>query len=340
MEAQMNIMTDFTIIEAPSNLGLKPGSVEHLAGALLDAGLARRLGARRHARLAVPPYDSRRDPETGILNPARIHDFSVMLADIVAPVVARGSFPVVLGGDCSILLGNLLALRRGGRRHGLLFLDGHADFYQPEASPTGEAADMDLALSTGRGPAILTDMEGMRPLVRDEDVAVLGQRDAKQAREYGSQPLPPTIFAQDLAELRRVGADEAARAAVEHLCRLRDNGGLDGFWIHLDVDVLDDAIMPAVDYRMPDGLSWQELETILNAAMRSGRARGINITIFNPTLDRNGAIARELVNTLARGLVRSPDARLELCAQRQRRMGLAFNGTIGKTGRNQALQCG
>ena len=312
-------MPDFTIIEAPSHLGLKPGGVEHLPDALLDAGLARRLDARRHARLAVPPHDPRRDPETGILNPARIRDFSVMLADIVGPVVTRGSFPVVLGGDCSILLGNLLALRRSGRRHGLLFLDGHADFYQPEASPTGEAADMDLALSTGRGPGIVANIEGMRPLVRDEDVAVLGQRDAAQAREHGSQPLPPTIFVQELQELRRVGADEAARAAVEHLCRPE----LDGFWIHLDVDVLDDSIMPAVGYRMPDGLSWHELETILNAAMRSGRAVGIDITIFEPTRDKDGTIARELVNTLARGLVRSPDARLELCAQRQRRMGLA-----------------
>ena len=314
-------MTDFTIIEAPSNLGLKPDSVEHLAGALLDAGLARRLDARRHARLAVPPYDPRRDSDTGILNAARIRDFSVMLADIVGPVVARGGFPVVLGGDCSILLGNLLALRRSGKRHGLLFLDGHADFYQPEASPTGEAADMDLALSTGRGPDVLTNIEGLRPLVRDADVAVVGPRDAEQAHELGSQPLPPTMFAQDLDEVRRVGAEEAARAAVEHLSRQAP----DGFWIHLDVDVLDDAIMPAVGYRMPGGLSWQELETILNAAMRSGLARGINITIFEPKLDATGSIARDLVNTLARGLVRSPDARLELCAQRQRRMGLGFS---------------
>jgi arginase len=81
--------------------------------------------------------------------------------------------------------------------------------------------------------------------------------------------------------------------------------------------------MPAVDYRMPDGLTWDELETILSAAMRSKRALGINITIFNPAPDQDGRIARDLVNALARGLVRSPDARLELCAQRQRRMGLA-----------------
>lgn len=318
-------MTDFTIIEAPSNLGLKPDSVEHLGGALLEAGLARRLDARRHARLAVPPYDARRDPDSRILNAARIRDFSVMLADIVGPVVTRGSFPVVLGGDCSILLGNLLALRRTGRRHGLLFLDGHADFYQPEASSTGEAADMDLALSTGRGPQILANLEGLRPLVRDADVAVLGPRGAAQAHEYGSQPLPPTIFAQDLDEVRRVGAGEAARAAIEHLAR----PDLDGFWIHLDVDVLDDAIMPAVGYRMPGGLSWQELETTLNAAMRSGHARGIDITIFEPKRDKTGGIARDLVNALARGLVRSPDARLELCALRQRRMGLLAGARPG-----------
>jgi arginase len=316
-------MTEFTIIEAPSNLGLKPG-VERLGDALLDAGLARRLDARRHARLAVPPYDPVRDPATHMLNPTRIRDFSIMLADIVGPVVQRGSFPVVLGGDCSILLGNLLALRRTGRRHGLLFLDGHADFYQPEASTTGEAADMDLALSTGRGPDVVTNLEGLRPLMRDADVAMIGQRDAEQAAGYGSPPVPPTIFNQDLATLRRQGAEETARAAIEHLAR-KD---LDGFWIHLDVDVLDDAIMPAVDYRMPDGLSWDELAIVLNAAMRSGKARGINVTIFNPDLDQDGHIARDLVNGLTRGLTRSPDARLELCAQRQRRIGVAplFSG--------------
>ena len=313
-------MTDFTIIEAPSPLGLKPGGVEHLPDALLNAGLAWRLDATRYARLAVPPYSAERDPATGILNAPRIRDFAVMLADVVGPVAKRGAFPIVLGGDCSILLGNLLALRRTGRRYGLLFLDGHADFYQPEVSTTGEAADMDLALATGRGPDIVADIEGLRPLVHDEDVALLGQRDAEQARDYGSQPLPRTIFACDLQAVRGIGVEKAARAAIAHLTRRE----LDGFWIHLDVDVLDDAIMPAVDYRIPDGLSWEELEIILRAALRSGRAVGLDITIFNPKLDQDGRIARALVESLGRALAPSPDARLELCAQRQRRMGLGL----------------
>jgi arginase len=41
--------------------------------------------------------------------------------------------------------------------------------------------------------------------------------------------------------------------------------------------------MPAVDYRLPDGLKWEELVPILRAAMRSRRALGIDVTIFNPS---------------------------------------------------------
>jgi arginase len=83
----------------------------------------------------------------------------------------RGEFPLILGGDCSILLGATLALKRRGR-FGLLFIDGHADFYQPAANPNGEAASMDLAFVTGYGPSPLTDLEGRGPLVGVEDVGM------------------------------------------------------------------------------------------------------------------------------------------------------------------------
>jgi arginase len=269
-----------------------------LSEALLAAGLAERLGARRAGRVEPPPYESERDPETLLLNPHAIAAYSIALADAVGAVVDRGEFPVVLGGDCSILLGNLLALRRRGR-YGLLFLDGHADFYQPEAEPNGEAASMDLALATGRGPAVVTDIEGRCPLVRDEDVVVFGRRDFADAEAHGSQRIEDTAIAMtDLAAVRAAGIEVAAASAVERLSKIE----LEGIWIHLDADVLDDAAMPAVDYRIPDGLSWDELAVVLRAGVGSGRAVGINITIFNPKLDGNGSIARVFRDVLARGL--------------------------------------
>ena len=126
---------------------------------------------------------------------------------------------------------------------------------------------MDLALATGRGPEILTDLDGRGPLVADGDVVQYGRRDA-----------------------------------IDHLSR----DELAGFWIHLDVDVLDDDVMPAVDYRLPDGLSWAELEVVLRLAFRSGRANGLEVTIFNPTLDRDGSRARALVDCLASVLTTRP----------------------------------
>lgn len=288
----------YAIIEAPSVLGLFPKGVETLPEALLAAGLAERIGASHAGRVEPPPYHPTRDETTGLLNPHGIATYSGALADAIAPVRARGDLPVVLGGDCSILLGCLLATRRQGRA-GLLFLDGHADFYQPEAEPNGEAASMDLALATGRGPALLANLEGLRPLVRDEDVVAFGPRDAEIAEEHGSQRVEDTaIVMTDLAALRQQGAAEAARLALDRLC----DPALDGFWIHLDADVVDDAVMPAVDYRMPDGLSWDELSTVLKQAIGSGRALGIDITVFNPKLDETGAIARAFVDALAKGL--------------------------------------
>ncbi|KAB1144453.1 arginase family protein [Streptomyces luteolifulvus] len=293
-------MRNLTVIEAPSILGLRPSGVEDLPTALIQAGLLDQLGltnADTHTRVEAPPYDPRRDEETGILNAAAIAHFSANLADAVGDALDHDLFPLVLGGDCTILLGNLLALRRrGGRsgRYGLLFLDGHTDFYQPSAEPNGEAASMELALATGRGPRLLTDLEGRGPLVREENVVAFAFRDAAESTQAGMQPLPQTLHAIDLDAVRAWGAEAAAHRAL----------GLLGtaYWIHLDADVLSDDVMPAVDYRLPGGLTWQELEDVLHTALSDERALGLDLTIFNPHLDPDGTLAARLTECLSRTL--------------------------------------
>jgi arginase len=287
----------YAVIEAPSILGLAPTGVEHLAERLLEHGLAERLSARRAARLEPPPYDDERDPSTLTLNATAITKWTPVLADAIEAVLETGEFPLVLGGDCSIVLGSTLALRRRGR-YGLLFIDGHADFYQPEVNPNGQAASMDLAFATGHGPALLTDIEGRRPLVRPEDVCAFGFRDAEEQAQYGSQPLPPELRAFPLERVRELGIDSAARAAIEPLVRPE----LAGFFVHVDADCLDDAVMPAVDYRLPGGLSAAELTTVLRIALATGRAMGLEVTIYNPALDRDGEAGRRLTDLLVDAL--------------------------------------
>jgi arginase len=284
-------MRRISIIDAPSVLGLFPRGVETLPEALHAHDLVGRLGAATHLSLTPPAYSAEPDP-TGINNAQALVRFAETSAEVVGAELDDGAFPIVLGGDCSIVFGPLLALARRGRS-GLLFLDGHADFAHPADDPSGEAASMDLALATGRGPASFGPIGGYRPLVTDDRVALLAYRvrDDGTDRHLGLHVEDTGITTIDLVEVRR----RALEAAIEDAMATVARHDLDGFWIHVDADVLDDALMPAVDYRTPDGLSWQELTTIVRAAVASGRARGLDLTIFNPRLDPDGTLAERLV---------------------------------------------
>jgi arginase len=295
-------MPRYAILEAPSALGHVPEhrGVERAPGVLLGAGLADGLAARRVGRVEAAGYSAERDPETSVMNPQAISDYSALLADAVAGVLDAAEFPVVLGGDCSILLGAMLALKRRGR-YGLLYIDGDADFYQPQVSPlSGAASASDLAFATGRGPDLLADIEGRRPLVRDDDVAVFACRDAADRERRGCQPLPADLLVVDRDRVRRLGAGPAAREAVRFLTR--DGGPRDGFWIHIDADVFDETIMQAVDDPRPDGLDWDEVVSALRAALGSGRAVGLQVAIYNPDFDGDGSNGRGLAATVSRAL--------------------------------------
>ncbi|HEU5120590.1 MAG TPA: arginase family protein [Candidatus Nitrosocosmicus sp.] len=290
----------FTIIDAPSILGLRPTGVEYLPEALKAAGLIKKLNADYAGKVSSSlSYNSERDKVTLLLNPDSIKTFSLQLADRVSSVICSRLYPMVLGGDCSILIGNLLALRRLGR-YGLFFIDGHADFYQPEASLTVEVADMDLAIVSGRGPDVLTNIDNLKPLVHDEDIILFGYRDREQAASFGSQDVTNTnIHSFDLTYIKQLGIRAAASEAVRNI--LKDE--LCGFWIHLDVDVLDDAIMPAVDYRLKGGLSFDELSELLKIIVATSRSVGMDITIFNPNLDPEGVVALKVVSSLLKGIL-------------------------------------
>ncbi|QSQ18921.1 arginase family protein [Pyxidicoccus parkwayensis] len=293
------------LIAAPSLLGLsRPDGrvprVDLLPEALMEAGLGRRLGVTMETTVTPGPYVPERDPVVGVHNAPGIVDLAHRLADVVEAARRASRVPVVLGGDCSILLGCLLGLKRTGARHGLAFLDGHTDFWPPSASPLGGVAGMDLWFSTGRGPAVLSNLEGRGPLVSDADVALLGVRDSDDwGGAAGAEHAWDTAMLYlDLATLRR---DGIAASMDRALSRLRAPG-LEGFWIHLDADVMDDAVMPAVDSRQPDGLRPEELSEVLALLAGSGRVAGVDVTIYDPSLDPGRTAARVLTDVLVQGL--------------------------------------
>ncbi|WP_241961791.1 arginase family protein [Rhodococcus opacus] len=171
-------------------------------------------------------------------------DLAVAMADL------PGRRPLVVGGDCSILLGIFPALRRHLGSLGLWFVDGHPDYLDGRSSDTGETADMELAVLTGVGNDELIALAGMPPMVRACDTVLIGHRtgglDAASAAELVRLP----------SDLRRIDAPTvvgdavvAGRQAAEWLA-----GTGNGVWLHLDLDVLDPESLSAVTYPQPGGL--------------------------------------------------------------------------------------
>jgi arginase len=290
------------VVDAPSNLGLRPpveGTVPgcyKLAGALRDCGFVKRLAAQDAGCVTPPRYDRGGwKPGDGVFNANAMAVYTRRLADRLGDLFGAGRFPIVLGGDCSILLGAALALNRRGR-YGLAFLDGHSDFrHLGNAAHVGAAAGEDLALVTGRGQADLSNIEGRRPYLRDADIAVLGIRDADEAlAELGAAAIPTW-------EVSRLRGDGPAGAAHMALARLEAEE-LDGFWVHVDADILDPGVMPAVDSPDPDGIGHDELVELLTSLTASPRCVGVEVTVFDPDLDPDGRLAHELTDTLVTAL--------------------------------------
>ncbi|PJJ59024.1 arginase family protein [Hymenobacter chitinivorans] len=285
------------VVEAPSNLGLQevfPGvapAVDRLPAWLKQWGLYDLIVPQSVFSVPPPPYAMELDP-VGVRNAEAIGRYSRQLAACITPVVRQPGFTLVLGGDCSILLGIALGLKRAGT-YGLFFLDGHTDYATPERSATGGAAGMDLALVTGSGPDQLTNLDGQGPYIQARHAWSIGNRDPDVPDIAALQAA--SVAYVDLAALRRQGLAACAAAFLADIAAQ----GLDGFWIHFDVDVLAHEVMPAVDSPQPGGLTYAELAELLTPLLQSGQAVGMDITILDPSLDPTGAVTRHFVESLA-----------------------------------------
>ncbi len=268
------------VLHVETNLGLRPSGVERLGAVLLELGLANRIGARVAKGLRAPPFRDSRDPVLGARNVVAAADLAVKQADLVSDILDEDEFPVVLGGDDSVLFGCLLAMRRRGPL-GLVMLDAHTDYWDlPDG--TGELSDSDLWIATGHGPDVIADLESRRPLVSTDSCVVYGHRDRFEHLRRGSQDVyREPMLVRSLEELRAAGIEESANNAAAFL-RARS---LSAVWLHLDADCLDDSLMPAVDWRVEGGLAPDEVVGLARPLVDSGLISGMDVTIYNPSLD-------------------------------------------------------
>jgi arginase len=287
------------IFEFPSNLGLKKNEFEIEPGVKLLPDWLRknqfhdRISPEHIFTIHPPDYSMDLDEESGVRNAEKIISYAIEQAELLSEHIKQDSFQIIIGGDCSILIGNALALRQKGE-YGLFFLDGHTDYILPEISRSRQAAAMELAIVTGYGHEKLTNILTLKPYFKESNVWCVGNR------EYASSIVKPILDSDinyfDLNTLRKTGIENCT---LQFLKMIEENE-LDGFLIHLDVDVLNDDIMPAVDSREKDGLNYPEFTTMLSRLLSSPKSIGIEITILDPNLDREGKYTTPFVSNFVK----------------------------------------
>jgi arginase len=281
-------------------MGRSPGQ----AGApavLRGAGLSDALGPDvvMEPDLALSGPVAQRAAGSGLLNERALLEMVDALHGRVRSSLAAGRFPFVYGADCSVLLAAVPALRDIDGRAGLVFVDGHEDATTMDLSPSGEAANMEIALLIGltgeRAPPPLRDR---LPALPPDAVAMLGPRDHLFRQAANVPTVADRVWLRPADE---VAADPAgyARRAVEHV---RSHGSR--WWLHIDLDVLAHSDFAACgapgEVMLAGGLTWQQLTDLGVPAVQSGGCAGWSLSIYNPDLDPDRNAARNIVEFVAR----------------------------------------
>jgi arginase len=279
----------YHIMGVPLRTGsLYPGS-ENDAQAYRDADLIGRLRAVGCAAfddgdVAIPSYLPHHaiPPIRSWPGPRIAWD---CVSDRIGPPLREpGHIPLLVGCDCSVVVGTAQALMQVSAQDvHVLYVDGDFDDAAPDPTRCQSAAAMAVWLLTHRSPF------WSGPALRPSQVTVIGWTSASQSERTGMRSV-------SLADVRRAGAGEAARRALEEIPSSAP------ILLHFDVDVLQSRDMPAAYFPHAEGLSLPECAEMLGVLLSDPRIKIIEVSEYAALRDLDHRCIGALVDLLAEGL--------------------------------------
>jgi arginase len=296
-DARTVVPRQWELIGVPYTSMKEPGGIADAIAVLRRRGIAERLaalGVRDGGDLELDEPDGERGP-SGLLNEAALTTLVARTRERVAAALEAGRSPLLVGGDCPVILGALAAVRARDGSAGLAMLDGHEDAWPPRRSDTGEGSDSEVAIALDRVADLPASIADLVPLLAPRDVLMVGPRDHAELAAAGVATLRHEVgLFVDGASAR-----EDPRAAESALAEALDTAP-SGLWLHVDLDVLSSEAFAAIDYPQPGGIGWRTLDALVRRALADGRCRGASVVIYNPDLDADGAYADELIEFACR----------------------------------------
>jgi arginase len=288
------------VIGAPMDLGAGRRGVDMGPSALRIARLRERLTALGYqvddlGNVAVD------QPESLPSGPANAHYLPQIahtcarLAEAVERAMATERVPLVLGGDHSIAVGTIAGVARyfaqQQRKLGVIWVDAHADMNTPESSPSGNVHGMPLACCIGSGPRELSGLAGFTPMVRPENVALVGLRSVDELERLNVRGTGVHAFT-----MRDI--DERGMRAVMQQAIHAASAGTAGFHLSFDMDSVDPSEAPGVGTPVPGGITYREAHLAMELIGDIGRMTSVEVVEVNPVMDvanRTALLAVDLV---------------------------------------------
>lgn len=198
-------------------------------------------------------------------------------------MLEAGHFPVFLGGDHSISIGTIAAVsayqQARGRRLGLIWFDAHGDFNTPDSTLSGNIHGMPLAVVTGEGhPDLLGIGEGQGPMVRPQDVALIGIRDI-------DGPEADRLRASKLNIYTMRDIDERGIKDVVQEALARVSAHTDAVHCSFDMDFVDPEVSPGVGTRASGGPDRREAHLAMELVADSKLVGSLDMVEVNPVFD-------------------------------------------------------
>ena len=264
-----------------------PGT-ESDAPAYREAGLLERLHAAGHTAidegdLAIPSYLPHHTvpPVRNWPGPRIVWD---LLADRIQPMLGEdGHVPLLIGCDCSVVVGTSQSLTRASDNVHVLYIDGDFDDAPPDPGSCQSAAAMAVWLITNPSPF------WSGPPLRPSQVTVLGWSKPSRCVEAG-------VNSVSLADVRRVGAAQIIR---EVLSAIPASASI---LVHFDIDVLADAEFPAAYFPHSEGVTMEQVTEVLGSVLADRRVRIIEISEYSALRDFGRVWVRKLVEVLSSAL--------------------------------------
>lgn len=291
------------ILEMPLDFGASRHGSDMGPSAIRLAGIKERLESLNHktfehADIFQPQpqeYEQVGNPKAKYLKP--IVNACTKLAASVEEISSKGDFPLVLGGDHSIVLGTLAGLaasaKKENKKIGVLYVDAHGDFNDTNTSPTGNIHGECLAASAGLGLPELTNLYFEGQKVDPHNICFVGCRDLDPGEKFLMKKAGVTVFT--MSDIDRQGFSEIVKKVLKFFETHAD-------WIHVsfDMDVLDPMYAPGTGIPLPGGLTNREALLLMEEMASIGKVKSAEIVEVNPILDVRNQTAILAVSLAAR----------------------------------------